>query len=75
MRSPNKGNKELILVASKTTHLEIKPKRGGNPAKDISITITEKRLIRWAGISLASLLALAAFKLHIAKKMVSEIKM
>jgi len=45
MSNPNKGNKELNVALNKTIHLEIKPRRGGNPAKDISITIIEKRVI------------------------------
>jgi hypothetical protein len=52
----------------------MKPRRGGNPAKDKSITITARTAaLRWA-IRLVSVLVLGIFIVQMARKIVKEIK-
>lgn len=52
--------------------MEMKPRRGGRPAKDRSITITLRVLdLGWAA-RLVNVLELGVFKAHTLKKMVKE---
>jgi len=52
----------------------MKPTKGGNPAKERSITITASRFPEWNDISPANLLALLVFSAHIAEKIVMDTK-
>jgi len=71
---PKRGYKELVADTRRTTHLEMKPRRGGNPAKDKSITIIARIVALREVIRLVNVLALGMLTVQIAMKTVKEIR-